>query len=220
MHRTLIVLSLFGGLTSAVSLSLGVLTPEVVRNLGQALGKYVFSKPSSTILKAAYAKVVDPDAGEHLRGWLNQCIVEFAVEVLTAVISFFLSLLLLLSLSVWGFVDAARPGSHRIQWGLSVIGILVCISGVCDAVQFGSGAGELGKTVGKLLQRPWKVAQPLEWVLYRFVSVFTKTAPLFWYRSLKTVHSRGINWLFTLAGVLLAVVSFSLQLYAVLTTRP
>lgn len=116
MYKILTILSLFSGLASAVSFSLGVLTPEMVRKLGQSLGNYTFSKPSSAIFEAAYTKVIHPTAEKSLQGWLNTCFTQLAVEILTVVIAVFLSLILLLSLSIWGLVDAAKTGSHRIQW--------------------------------------------------------------------------------------------------------
>jgi hypothetical protein len=140
----LVILSLFLNVASAVSLSLGILTPELIRRGGQRLAKYIFSKPAGTFFSAAHSKIFPTDPAEDWRAlsnrdWqalLNRCLIELVVELLTIMIASFMTFLLLLSVSIWGLVNAAISArSHRIELGLSIIGLLLCASGVCDFLQ-------------------------------------------------------------------------------------
>lgn len=137
MIKGLSVASLFLGMVSFVLGSLGVLTPEAVHNLGQRLANYTLSKPNSFFLKAAYYKAANPEyPSNDPKQWLNRCLIDLVVGLLTVVIGTFMTFSLpLLGLSLWGLVYSwTKPGPHPFGWGLSVAGILICISAACSLI--------------------------------------------------------------------------------------
>lgn len=223
MIKTLNIASLFLGLVSFAVGSLGVLTPEIVRNLGLRLANHITSRPKDSLFfQAAYNKTVNPEIEEgDIKQWFSRCVIEFVVSMLTAVIGMVLTFVLLIGLSLWGLVYAwTAPGPHPLIWGLSVVGILISIS---SAASWMPKPNNPATTFGKVIRSVFRanehlliITKPLIWLSTKFVSIFTVTLPSWWYRSLKAVHARGFNWLFALLGLVLFIGSCALQLSAIL----
>jgi hypothetical protein len=228
MARTVAIISLFAGSASIILLSLGVLTPEMVRNLGNRLAVHISSKPKNVVFRKAYGHVIGPKNSTHIASHsfseffgslLDTCVVELTVGLLTWVIAAVLSFLLLFGLSVWGLIEAAnKAGAYPVLWGLSIAGILLCLSGACSITEpeqkASRSSGAFMGLVWKVLSvaaLPYTLTSPLVWLMRHLVSVFTETIPVMWYRILKAIHSRGISWLFTLVGMVLGLLSLALQ---------
>jgi hypothetical protein len=227
MIKGLNVVSLFLALGSVAVGSLGVLTPDAVHNLGHRLANYTLSKPDSFVLKAAYYKAEKPEyPNKDPKQWLNRCLIDFVVSLITMAIATFMTFMtffLLLGLSLWGLVRAwTQPGPHPFEWGLSVVGLLICISAACSFMSL--KPKDNPTTLDKLVQKAVRINErllmvtvmPFIWLFTQLVSVFTMTLPLWWYQSLKAIHSRGVNWLFALIGLLMFSSSCALQLSAIL----
>jgi hypothetical protein len=220
--KLLNIAALFMGFVSAVLLSLGVLTPEIVRNLGQALANRILTKPKNSFLEAAYYKVVPFDKEkEDLKDWLNRCVIDLTVSLLTVVIATLITFFFVFGLSLWALISGLKhPSSNRLQIALSLIGFFICICGVVSFLPNKPKKTAPGwSVVRQVIRQAGNVAsllQPAVFIVDKCVSVFTKNMPLLWYRSLKSIQARGINWLFTLIGFLLFMVSTGLQLWAIL----
>jgi len=238
MAKLLVCTSLLMQLASAILLSLGVLTPEIVRTVGTRLAGFVLTKPNSLLLKRAHARIIgskipaqDKSTGfkESLAGLLShfieECSIELSVRLLTYFLAAMLSLLLLFSLSLWGLLAATlRADVHPLLLVLSIVGLLISTSGVCAILgpserssQPNNAFARLPTRVLRIASSAWCLAYPLQWLMLHLVSLFTMTMPLAWYRSLKAIHARGINWVFTLVGLTLFVLSIALQLCLLLT---
>lgn len=233
MAKLLVCTSLLMQVASAILLSLGVLTPELVRRVGTRLAGRLLTKPNSPLLERAHAHIIgskilvqDKSTGfkESVAGLLShvieRCSIELKVFLLTYVLAAILSLLLLFSLSLWGLLAATlRAHVHPLLLVLSIAGLLISGSGVCAFLgpserssQPNSAFARLPSRVLRIASSAWCLAYPLQWLMLHLVSLFTITMPLAWYRSLKAIHARGINWAFTLVGLSLFVLSIVLQL--------
>jgi hypothetical protein len=233
MAKLLICTSLLMQLASAILLSLGVLTPEIVRSVGVRVVGYILAKPNSPLLKLAHARIIgsgvpaqDKSTGlkELLAGLLSdvveRCSIAFKVYALTYVLAEILSLLLVFGLSLWGLLVAALATHARpLLLVLSIAGLLVSCGGICAIFGPSKRSTEPSVTFASLLagvlrlvSSAWSLTYPLRWLMLHLVSLFTILMPLAWYRSLKAIHERGVSWAATLVGLLLLVVSTALQL--------
>ena len=240
MARLLASSSLLMQLISSMLLSLGVLSPEAVRSIGNRLANFVLSKPDSALLRRAHTRIVGSTIPTQstssrreksrpfpLSEILEPCSIELSVLVLTFAVASILSLVFLLSVSLWGILAAiARPDVHPLLLAFSMAGLLISVSGVCAIFEPHEVSSRAVSPFVRVLTRvlrvvskPWRLSYPLQWLMLQLVSIFTLAMPLAWYRSLKAVHVRGVNWAFTALGLTLLVLSIGLQLYLLLTAH-
>ena len=235
MAKLLVSASLLMQLASAILLSLGILTPELVRAAGNRVAGYILTPPRGLLLKRAHARIIGMDTSvsekptgfkEGLVGLLMRAVERCSVEFMAFVVTFVLATILTLSsvfcLSVWGLVSAILNSPPRaLLLTFSISGLIISASGACAL--FGpserpaiekSPYRNLLLRVLRVVSWPWNLTQPLLWLALHLVAVFTVVLPLAWYRCLKAVHRRGVMWAANLIGLALFVVSIALQLSA------
>jgi len=226
-NRALQVVALVLELSSAVFMVMGVLTPDTVRGAGLQFAKWLNGESRSSIIESARISVVGPPKRDT---WLEhvgyQCGIHFAAQMLTFFLGVFLVWLVFLIASVCGFIFHNRieiPGiaastSSRLIWWGSATGILIVTSSYIAFLsdQFSHKPGARDKRVAALLRpfgclavvlRPF--VKPTVWI----VSIFTLYLPQQWFRCLKVVHRQGVNWLLTLIGFAMFLVSVALQAF-------
>lgn len=240
MAKLLICTSLLMQLASAILLSLGVLTPEVVRTVGARVAGHILTRPDSLLLKLAHARIIgskvpaqDKSTGskELLAGLLShvveRCSIAFKVFALTYVLAVMLSLLLVFGFSLWGLLAVALAAHARtLLLAFSIAGLLISGSGICAIFGPSERSGEPRGPFASLLLRvlriaslAWSLTYPLQWLMFQLVSLFTMAMPLAWYWSLKAIHERGVNWATTLVGLTLFLVSLALQFSVLFITH-
>jgi hypothetical protein len=221
MARRLAIAGLILDVVSGVLLSLGVLTPELVRKIGIRVASNIFWKPESAVLRAAHFGVFQPKPDRIFEA-VDKCLVELAVSLITSVIASALAIILLFGLSLRMLVmTASQAVADPLSLGISIAGLLVCAGGLCTflTVEPSRAHKPIAKVLRLMLEviaKAWNVASPLVWVLSRLISLFSVTLPRLWYYTLQKIHAQGMEWSITLLGLALAAFSFVLQMWAVL----
>ena len=226
MHKELEIASNLFALASGVCLSLGMLTPSAVRSAGERLAAYLQRRPKGGFLARAYETALPQEDKTGLLsflGLLSSCFVEAAVELITFLVACALVLASLLALSIWS-ASAFADAYPIARWSPLIATVWVCLALACDEAGIGAEMARstgLAMVAGRTLRAicaTWRIVEPLLWVAHQLVSIFTKGLPLLWYRALKAIHSRGLEWVFNLAGFLLFVSSVALQISSVVVS--
>jgi hypothetical protein len=147
-------------------------------------------------------------------------VISLAVEIVTSALASVAVALSLLGLSIWSANTTLR--TYPVARWLPLIFVLwVCCSFVLYFRDVGvslTRSTGLRKAIGNAVRAifsTWRVVQPLLWLAEQLVSVFTKALPLLWYRALKTIHERGAQFAFAAAGILLLMLSVTLQIASI-----
>jgi hypothetical protein len=204
----------------AYFLSLGILAPEKVRQTGEKIAQLVAKRPNKYFLQAAHAKIFGPP-----ENWdnLDECIIELTVEFITVSLAVWALWITLVGLTLWGaFSWLNQISITSTQIVALCIGVIFCVSWTCVLFEGKLPNKETTSkkvlvTIVLLFRKPSYLLFPLCYIYKYILSIFTKSLPRAWYRSLKEVHRRGALGVYGLIGIALLVLSGAIKVYLMFT---
>lgn len=218
MSKGLAVASALLALFSGLCLSLGVLTPETIKSLGNRLAEYIETEPRWALLRAARGRVLEPST---FLAKVDHCLIAMAVKILTAFIAIILVIVVMLVGAVWAAANlgGGHPISRWIPLGLwAWVCVAILLYDRKAGVEIAQSKNRLiaffGKTI-RVASSTCRIIEPAVWLVGAFVSLFTELIPWLWYGVLKIVHIRDANWILTVLGMALLLVSVVCQIAAI-----
>jgi hypothetical protein len=235
MKNSLELLAQVFNLVSGLLLTTAILTPATVKQLGNKIASWLKTPAGWIMAKAGQAAVyTDPDKQFTIVEGIARGAVQVAVQLYTLMASTVFCWTILIAISIYGFV--MRPSvviptgftryippnvtlsSDVIYWA-SVCGLIIAVSYLFWLVAFFlSDLGRSSNAATWILFRLGFCSWPLRKVItatFWFLSIFTIFLPRWWYRGIKVVHEKGVEWLLAVIGIQLFVVGTVLQMITI-----
>jgi len=188
---------------AAILLSLGVLSPNLIRIVGSKICEFLNTEPKSSIMKSAKYQVIKPDTVEK---HIEACFIHLTIALVTYLFALFLVSIMYIAFGIW----LAFSSKGLFFYPISIFSIIIgFICGVCFLQELGlvkkDFPGDRYFISFFKITYADKLAVFSIFAVGKVLSVFTMGIPYLWYRALKEIHARGVSWAATVLGLILFV---------------